>query len=453
MDFIGDIVEREVGEPVAPTFPTSKAAGGFPKAKKISAFKLKKKQANNDPPTGLNSSAALDPKQPKPLKRLSDEHKKLNYKNLTEAEKIHLENMEILNNMSEEDKMREKEELLNSVDPQVLKALLLRSENKLKRAGTGNKTQYEGYGEWIGGGRNGEEWPRLDDSVVDQALGIKQLSIRDDEREDDDVIHKKEHSKTVRFEGDSKIEIETFTEDVEYLDELAPPSYQINKEVSEQPFSSVHFTKPVVNEDEYKLDLNDPDFQDKLHEKYFPDLPKDTEKLKWMEPLPEVDLSNLVFNDVSDLRFDFNGDLIVPASNESISTYQGLHHHSSDPSLAGYTLTELAHLSRSTVPSQRSIAIRTIGRILHKLGKGSYKIEPEFEDQDGNPAEATTEAVEKANTEFEQKFWGLIDELRIIETLKQFADENLTSNISVRNYAIEALWLWQSAGGNRRHAN
>ena len=43
--------------------------------------------------------------------------------------------------------------------------------------------------------------------------------------------------------------------------------------------------------------------------------------------------------------------------------------------------------------------------------------------------------------------WDLIDELRIIETITDAADEKKTTNLSVRNYAIEALWLYKSGGG------
>ena len=201
------------------------------------------------------------------------------------------------------------------------------------------------------------------------------------------------------------------------------------------------------------MDINDPDFQDKLHEKYFPDLPKDTDKLKWMEPLPELGTGDLVFDNVAELRFDFKGDLIVPTGNNNISTTEGLHHHSENPSLAGYTLRELAHLSRSTVPGQRCIAIRTLGRILHKLGKGKYNIIPEFEsDEDGEEVPINDEALRSAASEFDQMFWGLIDELRVIDTLEESADEKFTPNLSVRNYAIEALWLWKQGGGNKRHA-
>src|SRR5699024_5391194 len=110
-----------------------------------------------------------------------------------------------------------------------------------------------------------------------------------------------------------------------------------------------------------KLDINDPLFYDKLHENYYPNLPKETEKLSWMtEPMPsKVGRS---YELISDMRFDFNGDLVDLDSLGQIPTYKGLHHHSDNPHMAGYTLGELAHLARLVVPSQRSVAIQTLGR-------------------------------------------------------------------------------------------
>ncbi|ODV75620.1 Rba50p CYBJADRAFT_147884 [Cyberlindnera jadinii NRRL Y-1542] len=425
MDLIGDIVEKEVDDAIAPSFPESSGSfTGFPKPVVKSTWKqrqAKKKNNNNN---------------------------NLNYDNLSEAEKIHLENIEILSNMTEAERIREKEELLGSMDPRILQKLLLRSEEKLSKKKSVNPVpEFKGYGDWIGGDKNGEEWKdqTLDEEAVDMALGIKSsLKI-----EDKDQTPKPTKSvsfdpvSTVKYPDDGAPDPEW--EDVEDLDDIAPESYQLVKEADEvskeEAISNVHFLKPeVVDEDDIYIDINDPDFNEKLHEKYFPDLPRDTEKLKWMTPIPDVAIDDMVFDNVSDLRFDFKGDLVVPNAEQSVDTSTGLHHHTDNVSLAGYTLRELAHLSRSSMSSQRCIAIRTLGRILLKLGKGKYNI-------------PDADAMKRANTEFDQTFWGLIDELRVIETLEEAADEQATKNLSVRNYAIEALWLWKQGGGNTRHAN
>ncbi|CAI5739816.1 unnamed protein product [Peronospora destructor] len=45
--------------------------------------------------------------------------------------------------------------------------------------------------------------------------------------------------------------------------------------------------------------------------------------------------------------------------------HSGLFHHGDDPHAAGYTLPELLHLARSSVASQRAMALNVVARILH----------------------------------------------------------------------------------------
>lgn len=106
--------------------------------------------------------------------------------------------------------------------------------------------------------------------------------------------------------------------------------------------------------------------------------------------------------------------------------------------MAGYTLSELVHLSRSVVPSQRCISIQTLGRILHKLGKHELGIIPVAETEENQDIKEMVET-------FEKMMWDLIEELRIIESITEAADEKYTKNLSVRNYAIEALYLIKTA--------
>uniref|UniRef100_K3X1P0 RNA polymerase II-associated protein 1 N-terminal domain-containing protein n=1 Tax=Globisporangium ultimum (strain ATCC 200006 / CBS 805.95 / DAOM BR144) TaxID=431595 RepID=K3X1P0_GLOUD len=67
-------------------------------------------------------------------------------------------------------------------------------------------------------------------------------------------------------------------------------------------------------------------------------------------------------------RFDFNGDRIVSGGDGGVqhATHSGLFHHGDDPDAAGYTMSELIHLARSTVSSQRAMALTTITKILQK---------------------------------------------------------------------------------------
>ncbi|KAF9148805.1 hypothetical protein BG015_009451 [Linnemannia schmuckeri] len=60
-------------------------------------------------------------------------------------------------------------------------------------------------------------------------------------------------------------------------------------------------------------------------------------------------------------RFDFGGQII---NDEETPVHLGLHHHGMDPTKAGYTLSELLHLIRSTVPSQRILPLNIVSKVL-----------------------------------------------------------------------------------------
>ena len=80
-------------------------------------------------------------------------------------------------------------------------------------------------------------------------------------------------------------------------------------------------------------------------------------KVEWMkdvEACPETSSKN------SD-RFGFDGLVISKIQ----AAHSGLYHHGEEPSRAGYTLEELCLLMRSTVPSQRAMALQVITKILN----------------------------------------------------------------------------------------
>ncbi|KAJ3372121.1 RNA polymerase II associated protein 1 [Allomyces arbusculus] len=76
----------------------------------------------------------------------------------------------------------------------------------------------------------------------------------------------------------------------------------------------------------------------------------------------------------SQLRFDFSGRLLTKDVARSLPTHLGLHHHGDDPSLAGYTVPELLHLSHSTVPGQRQISARILGHVVARLWAFEYPV-------------------------------------------------------------------------------
>ncbi|XP_014663760.1 PREDICTED: RNA polymerase II-associated protein 1-like [Priapulus caudatus] len=90
------------------------------------------------------------------------------------------------------------------------------------------------------------------------------------------------------------------------------------------------------------------------------------DKMAWLKELPPVDKNKIN----CPARFDFEG-MLVPRS-EEIPVSRGLHHHGDEPEVAGYTLDELMHLSRSTILQQRVIALQTITKVLNLAHCGMY---------------------------------------------------------------------------------
>ncbi|CAG8460292.1 1798_t:CDS:2 [Diversispora eburnea] len=140
----------------------------------------------------------------------------------------------------------------------------------------------------------------------------------------------------------------------------------------------VRFEEKVQSMDTEFDYIEDYSSLDKMKEKYFPDVPAEPQKMEWMgiKYNNESDRSNFESigipseSPTASLRFDFNGNIVDKNSN--IPSYLGLHHHGKDPDQAGYTISELLHLTRSTVPSQKIIPLNILGRIVKKVRKGVY---------------------------------------------------------------------------------
>ncbi|KAI9982904.1 hypothetical protein PInf_006704 [Phytophthora infestans] len=63
-------------------------------------------------------------------------------------------------------------------------------------------------------------------------------------------------------------------------------------------------------------------------------------------------------------RFDLDGKSLQKTDAE-LPVHSGLFHHGDDPEAAGYTVPELLHLARSSVASQRAMALNVVAKILH----------------------------------------------------------------------------------------
>ncbi|KAJ2443080.1 hypothetical protein IWW46_002701 [Coemansia sp. RSA 2440] len=116
----------------------------------------------------------------------------------------------------------------------------------------------------------------------------------------------------------------------------------------------------------------------------------------------------------SKVRFAFDGQ-IMGEEQSDVPTSAGLHHHGDDPEKPGYTIPELLHLSRSTVPAQRSVAMATLGNIIHKVNTGVW-----------DPAQAA------------QVYTSLLDWQAELYFVHGILDTNKTS----RAKSVISLWTW-----------
>lgn len=434
--------------------------------------------------------------------------RKLDYTGLSEIEQIHQENIEILARMSAGERDEAKQELLDNLDPKVLQMLMRRSAKKYGPPGADEPEKdplYEpvegSMGTWVGGEHelDRQEPQEEQNQVVDEKGSVSNGSLKSalktpttshssvfsegdassGENGDADAA-KKEKSKRIRFSKEAKViyldqnkkvehsspsdsdaEWEDFEEvaeapnnrlsggDTAVDDDAAIPLEdairlkETDNEELANPASStsgIHFPQPTQPYEE--LDINDPNFNDKLYEKYFPDLPRNPKQLEWMQSGPGDIPSVISYDSLESVRFDFKADIIT---SENIDKYtqenQGLYNHSEHSELPGYTIPELAHYLRSTFPGQVCIACRTLGRLLYKLGTLQYQVHEVGDD----------EKINSSGTEgmFEVECWKLIIKLRIVDLLQMYASDK-ERNISVKNYAIDALWLWKQGNGDAK---
>ena len=333
--------------------------------------------------------------------------------NETERKRIDEENRQRIASMSSVEIEREKAELLAGLSPSLIERLLRKAN--------------------------------IDDGSTDTGMDLpispKALeSVYDTE---DPAVPSKSASKKVTFEtanDDNPSEPSLLKADT-WIDPDAPPLvpppdlHPVSSQLPLPPPPSIHFPRPPSPP---SIDPADPNFLDKLHSKYFPDLAVDPSKLAWMAPIPSEDSRadqespynpSQEFLPPTSIRFDFRGRLLPPQLARQIPSTKGLHHHGLAPEAAGYTIPELAHLSRSAIAAQRSIAYQTLGRILYRLGRGDF----------GNEDE-----------ELYLGLWKCVEEGRVLDTLiAEAGREDGQGNRTCKITAIEAVWLWRRGGGKR----
>lgn len=438
MQGAGDIIEKDVDAAPAP-----------PQAPKVKH--MQKKWIPRRRPV------VLDPEAPKPTPAsarappasagatpsgASTQTKSTNSQEpLSDTERIHLENIRKIQKMSPEEIEREREEIFKSMNPDVLQSLLRRAELKEsenaqgkpqstpqstpKSASQGStqgapqgvseakpkSTPLSAPGKEVEAPRappagSMAEWDPAPEQATTPNTTVEPAEQPSTPAADNtnnihhthSHSHSHNHSHTHNHDGDAHTH---------------GTGEAHAHESSESTGSSVHFPPPP----------------DELR-KFFPDLPVETEKMAWMQPIAddeEVEYSSeLASIAPSELRFDFKGNLITPRMSRLIPSTEGLHHHGDAPAAAGYTLPELAHLCRSSHSAQRSMAIQTAGRVLHKFRLGKFN----------------------RSSELQEGLKALILQTRIMESLIEAAEES-TRSLTVRTLATEALWLANGTPSNQ----
>ncbi|KZZ88905.1 transcription factor Rba50 [Ascosphaera apis ARSEF 7405] len=451
LDFVNDIKERDISAPPpAPTLQTS-ARSGFPEHKKrtrVSSFKQRRQGVNNgqsvtDSSQPVSAAAAAAPPTsisgPSSMKipTLEDEKRE-----------IDLENRKKLAAMSDAQVKEERDELIASLPPSLLEAFLKRAnidqteetEPRRKDIPQGSDTSREASEPTVGMESTAER--------TETTKPKKSVSFADTpgkEEADDSPSASPSIEKTPKEALD--------------LDDIDPklPRSELHKP-SEFPLPPIHFPTPPSNKTPPNLDPNSPTFFEDLQKHYFPNMPVDPSSLSWMQPstspytdAPTDERSAYHPQSTSDtvptsgIRFSMTGNILSPRTSLKLPTSLGLHHHAADPEAAGYTIPELAILSRSVVPAQRCIAWQTLGRILYRLGSGEF----------GEPGSDLVDGL-----------WGIVEKEEVILGMMMEAGDGesdgarrdltpeqraarIGKHASAKAYATEALWLWRRSGSER----
>ena len=394
---VSDIKERDVPIAKAPSPPRPKgSSAGFPSHKDRQArFKRTRQGGRNS----LQLSEIAVP-QPQTLYRSNSNQNGSNHVDGNNAEEtIDAENRQRLAEMSEDEKLQAKQDLLTGLSPSLVEKLLKKANIEDGEMGTGP----------ILTSKDEASVPLFE---MNSGKGI--------------TSNNQGHAHRPPFPAEELNPLPQTD-----LPPRQPPAdlHPVSSKQPLPPLPEIHFPKrPMPPE----LDPNDPDFPTKLHSVYFPSLPSDPSALGWMAPVKEEEQASyspsLESLPPSSLRFDFRGRLLPPRLSSQIPTSKGLHHHGHVPESAGYTVPELAHLAQSTLMSQRCIAYQTLGRILYRLGRGDF----------GKEGENLCEGL-----------WELIEKSKVLQAIIDVASREDEGNRSLWATATDAVWLWRKGGGRR----
>ncbi|XP_076237613.1 RNA polymerase II-associated protein 1 [Calliopsis andreniformis] len=244
------------------------------------------------------------------------------------ASEIHKENLEKLNQMSQEDILKEKSKLEMTLKPEIIQFLKDRRNKKQKIQGTQESSIFS---------KKQQRSP----------MNVEKLITE---------------SSNTHDEGTSKNDDTTLmqVDELEYSDkckDLSKNSDSTSMQVDELKESVPKPPKELMKEAKAKgwVHMNSLELA----------------KLKWMEDIPVEPKNEPAPDEPYNARFDFNG-LLLPYKDENVPLEKGLHHHGEEPERPGYSLQELLQLSRSATQQQRCTALTTLANVMEKSRKGWY---------------------------------------------------------------------------------
>ncbi|KXL44800.1 hypothetical protein M433DRAFT_42283, partial [Acidomyces richmondensis BFW] len=397
-----DVLERTPAASTAPTAPTLKSRSGFPEhTRRGGAGRFRPRRSSPEAGSGV---CRADVSSSSDVGRAADKGGDARAKTWEEEEKRRVdgENRQRLANMTDDQIQAERQELLSSLSPAFIQRVLKRSNIDSGGAQT--------------------------DLALDPPAPAPASAPATD-------APKPNRAKSVSFATPQK-------------DGAAPKGGENGGDEAAGAgvlaHGSIHFPRPPQPPD---LDPSSETFLEDLHDKYFPSLPAEPEKLEWMQSsksIRDAYSPSACALHAKDIRFSFTGELIPPRTAAQIPVTAGLHHHGESPDAAGYTIAELAHLARSSYPAQRCLAFQTLGRVLFRLGRGEF----------GDSGELAAEATGASDSlgELARGLWHEVERNNVIETLvleSEGQGPDRGRHVSAKAYATEAVWLWRKGGGRR----
>ncbi|XP_017882607.1 RNA polymerase II-associated protein 1 isoform X1 [Ceratina calcarata] len=227
------------------------------------------------------------------------------------ANEIHKENLERLNQMSQEDILKEKSQLEKILKPELIQFLKDRRNKKDTVKKSPKKLE-------------AVDVESQDENV--KSIKKQELSIEE--------IPNKHDADSVEDDNITPMEVDKLE-----LQDVPNPSVELMEQAKKKGWVHMDFLEP--------------------------------EKLKWMEDIPTEKKDEPAPDEPYNARFNFDG-VLLAYRDETVPIEKGLHHHGEEPERPGYSLQELLQLSRSSTQQQRCTALTTLANIIEKSRQGWY---------------------------------------------------------------------------------